>query len=156
MINLRKISNLLETNQPLTSKHEQTSEYTDWENLRTLHDHGLISTQYVTRNKLVIYIDIDTEIARIEWCTSPTDGVAYIHWTKVKQKYQQNGIGSTIRKAVLDTLRKQPTLNWVFSEAYSKKGRKLMTASSQKFKPLSEYSIFDHLETDQHWFAKTI
>lgn len=135
--------------------YTQTEEFLDFENLFELHAAGLIESCYVVRRLVTINLPNDSkeggEIARIEWILTES-GYAYMHWTKVADEYKRQGIGSTLRKSILDTLQANPNISHTLSQAHSKSGQCLM--ESQGFKPFCEFSFLPEMK--HNWYAKTL
>lgn len=138
--------------------HTDDVEYTDWENVRQLHSTGVIETLYVERHELTVTLDsgehAGDEIARMEWVVDREGGIAYIHWLRVIDQYQNQGIGSTIRAAVVETLHRRPGVSHVLSEAYTEAGKQLI--SKQDFDPLTEINQLPDIDDIREWFAKAV
>jgi ribosomal protein S18 acetylase RimI-like enzyme len=138
--------------------HDDDVEYTDWENVRQLRSAELLATLYVERHELTVTLDsgelAGDEIARMEWVVDRESGIAYIHWLRVADQYQHQGIGSTIRAAIMETLHQRPGVSHVLSEAYTEAGKQLM--SDQDFRPLSDFDGLPDIDDIREWFAKTV
>lgn len=105
--------------------YEESYEFVDWENLGVLFGMNILSTQKVRRRKITVSSE-SNEIGKIEWAVCFDDGISYIHWTQVKEKYQRQGIGSTVRSTVVRSLQESPSINRIYTEGYSEAGRSMI------------------------------
>jgi GNAT superfamily N-acetyltransferase len=140
----QKISQELPSKCPtVTVEHTTEHRKIPWENVNHLVTEDILENKYGKLNILSItHTDTNTEIACIEWAHFPTHRIGYIHWTHVHENYRQQGIGSTIRQTVVDTLASK--VSHIYTEGYSELGIKLIT--SQDFEEIE----LDHIG---RWFV---
>lgn len=139
----------------VTVEYDDGIEFTDWEGLGILFDVGLVTSQYVDRRRMTVHAtatDAFDEVARMEWCIADSDRLAYINWTGVDETFRRQGVGSCLRRFVMDSLEAHPAVNVVYSDAFSAGGRMLM--QKQGFDPVDD----DHElnMTVCNWHEKTV
>ena len=148
------------TDEEIIVSYTQSTEYTDWENVQKLHESGVFSTLILTRNNLTLYTtetnsNKKTQIARIEWITAESNQHAYIHWITVSKSYRRCKIGFNIRQTVLNSLRKNPNITVVLSEAFSKEGKRLM--KKQDFNPITQNDTLTSIDDlGKNWYYKKV
>lgn len=112
--------------------------FLDFEALKTLHKNQIIESQYGDRHLYRFERKkTEEEIARIEFVIFSSDSIGYIQWLKVNEYYQNQSIGTTVRKDVVNFLEKVSCVDCIYSKMSSKIASKI--AKKQGFEPI-EYS----------------
>lgn len=111
-------------------------EFSD-EQVQKLRTANIIGSESPLYHHWEVKNEEDITIGEIEFLEFSTDSIGYIRWLKVKQDYQQQGVGRTLRKEAVNYL--SQVVDKIFTDISSEPAKRI--ARSQQFKRISSGTL---------------